>query len=221
VNGDEGFGMIPDRFFAALKWGDVTYRVFVVGCFLCRNADHRTKTYTGTLDEIAAGARWRKSPDTLGRVLVALKTGGWVEFELVPGQRRPYEIRLTGLLRQTRPPHDLRKTEGDSAEVTSAKSADATFANTHVESDSELDPTSAENGDSPLTSKPSTKDDDALGEVTQEPGGLSFDGLDPEVKEQVEKARAARAPKNAELDFDFLGTARLDELEDAYREEER
>ena len=209
MNGDEGFGMLPDRFFAALKWGEVTYEMFVVGSFLSRNADHRTKTYTGTLDEIATGVKWRKSPDTLGRVLDALKTGKWVEFERRQGQRRPYEIRLTGLLRQARLPHDFRKTEGNSAEVTSAKPAETTSANPLAESDGEPFSTSAENSDSPSTSKALRVGVDVLGGGDPEEGqvSLSLDGLDPEVREKVGKARARRRA-DADVDFDYVGTAR-------------
>jgi hypothetical protein len=209
VNGDEGFGMLPDRFFAALKWGDVTYEMFVVGSFLSRNADHRTKTYIGTLDEIATGVKWRKSPDTLGRVLDALKTGEWVEFERRQGQRRPYEIRLAGLLRQARLPHDFRKTEGNSAEVTSAKPTETTSANPLAESDGEPFSTSAENSDSPSTSKALRREGKVVGGGDREEGpvSLSLDGLDPDVRERVGKARAARA-KGAGVDFDYVGTAR-------------
>jgi hypothetical protein len=35
---------------------------------------------------------------------------------------------------------------------------------------------------------------------------LSLDGLDPEVRERVRKARAARA-RGAGVDFDYVGTA--------------
>jgi hypothetical protein len=213
VKGDEGFGMLPDRFFAALKWGDVTYDMFVVGSFLSRNAGYRTKTYVGTLEDIEAGVRWRKSDDTLGRVLVALKIKKWVAFELMQGQRRPYEIRLTGLLRQTRLPHDFRKTEGDSAEVTSASSAESTSANPLAKSDGEPDSTSARNNDSPSTSKALRSGEVvlALGDQDGDPVSLSLDGLDPDVREKVEKARARRET-DAGIDFDYFGTARLDEI---------
>jgi hypothetical protein len=189
----EGFAMVPDRFFAALRWGDVTYDAFVVGCFLCRYADHRTKTYTGTLEEIASGVRWKKSEDTLGRVLVALRDADWVEFKLLQGQRRPYAIRLTALLRETRLPHDLRKSRVDFAEVTSAPSTDATSANVLVERGRDGKTTSAQNDDCPSTSKALRSEQNNLGWENQA-DGVTFDkeSLAADVRQAVERAERHR-----------------------------
>jgi hypothetical protein len=158
-----------------------------------------------------AASGWPKSDDTLRRVLQALQSKGWIEFDVRQGQRRPYGIRLTGLLcrrNETRLPHDLRKIDPEFAEVTSAHGDAATSAGNGAmrDPDSRRPPHDLS---APSTSL-STKEDHLVGEATGEP--LSFECLDPEVQKFAARGRAQRESALADADFDFLGTAGLDRI---------
>jgi hypothetical protein len=104
----EPYVPVPRRFGQALLRGEMTDRTYSVGCFLCDAADYKTGLYVGTLAAIADGMQWTGSHDTLTRSLARLKEGAWIDFESMRGKRKPYEIRLTGLLVRDRLTHDLR-----------------------------------------------------------------------------------------------------------------
>ena len=104
----EPFVSVPRRLDEALLRGEMTDRTYSVACFLCAAADYSTGLSVGTLAMIADAMQWTGSHDTLTRCLARLKEGGWIAFESTKGQRKPYEIRLTGLLVRDRPTHDLR-----------------------------------------------------------------------------------------------------------------
>jgi hypothetical protein len=204
----EPYVQYPRRFGQALFRGEMNSRVYSVGCFLCDAADYRTGLYVGTLAAIADGMQWEFSHDTLTRSLARLKEGGWIDFESTKGQRKPYEIRLTGLLVRPQPTQDLRSNTPSLALVSYAETSDDPPAIPDGERDSpphELtQPISA-----PSTSS-SVEGVDLLGRGDLGEGQVSFslDGLDPDVRERVGKARAARPSKGAGVDFDNFGTAR-------------
>jgi hypothetical protein len=104
----EPFVSVPRRLDEALLRGEMTDRTYSVASFLCAAADYSTGLYVGTLAMIADGMQWTGSHDTLTRSLAKLKDGAWIDFESTKGQRKPYEIRLTGLLVRDRPTQDLR-----------------------------------------------------------------------------------------------------------------
>jgi hypothetical protein len=219
VKGDELFGAVPARVYEALRFAEMTFDEFGVACWLCGVANHRTKTYIGTLAEIRSRSRFKKSDDTLGRVLDSLTAKEWIDLTKRQGQRSAYVIRLTGLLRL---PHDFRKNDPLDAEVTSADGASATSANAQPERDSAAD-------ELPHVSEPAStstalrREDHLVGEGTRE-APLDFDSLTPDVKAAVERGRALVGNKQdgglRDDEFEFYGTARWDDIERGYDQED-
>lgn len=126
----ELFARVPFRVHAALRRGDLTLAGFAIVAFLAEE-DFSDGEAVYTLRALIDALQWPWSADTLWRELRRLRSGGWIEFESKPGQRRPYVFRLTAAARvadASRPPQDLRadlRTEGPSgAEVDLRTTAD-------------------------------------------------------------------------------------------------
>jgi hypothetical protein len=200
--------------------GELTYDQFSLAIFLCGIADYRTHMLEIEIMDLKSRMRrTRHSDDKIRRDLHALKSGKWINFDVEQRQRAPWVIRLTGLL--------VREREGASAANSPASLRQSTAADglpqTHSDENEERDSDARElpharNG--PSISISSAEEDYVLGEGTKgnaEPVSFSLEGLTAEARASVERKRA----QEAGIDFEYFGTARLDEIEDAYREEER
>lgn len=88
----------PLRVTEALVSGDLTFDQHGIAAFLCAQADYRKHTFIATLSTIADGLQWRGSDDKLRRDLAVLRENGWIDYTVTERQRKPYLIRLTGLL---------------------------------------------------------------------------------------------------------------------------
>src|SRR5687768_11908791 len=97
------FGAVPLRLLWALERGDVGLDEFAVGAYLVCKVDHETRELAVTVTSLAESLSWQKTERALKRALANLREGGWVTYDVRPGQRRPYVIRLTGLRRDQRP----------------------------------------------------------------------------------------------------------------------
>lgn len=115
------YAQVPQRVREALLLGDLSFVQLGIAVFLCLAADYRTRTYTGTLRTISDALQWERGLDKLGRDLAALRDDNWIDFEVSQGQRKPYVIRLTGLLVEGTSASTSAADPPSRAEVTSAQ----------------------------------------------------------------------------------------------------
>lgn len=94
----EPHGRFPRRLLDALRAHRLTDTQGGLAMFLCGRADYTTGTYVGTLRMIIDEFNWKHGDDKLRRDLALLKREGWIDFDVRERQRKPWEIRLTGLL---------------------------------------------------------------------------------------------------------------------------
>jgi hypothetical protein len=80
----------------ALERGDLNFAEFGLLCWLECRANHRKTPpeFTGTLNTIADAVDWQETDEWLRQCLVRLRDGGWIDYEVRPGQRKPFVIRL-------------------------------------------------------------------------------------------------------------------------------
>lgn len=98
--------------------GELTFPQFALCAYLVLAKDDRDEVAT-TLSGLAEAIGWPQSLDSLLRAAQALRNAGWLDYESKTGQRKPYVIRLTGLLVETSDTTSATK-GGGFAEVTSA-----------------------------------------------------------------------------------------------------
>lgn len=111
--------MSPKRLRDALERRELSAEGFLLLSYFQLAADDRGETVR-KLRGLSDSIGWEKSEDTLLRVLRALKSGGWIEFDPRAGQRRqPYVFRLTGARVLTSAPTSAPDPPSG-AEVTSA-----------------------------------------------------------------------------------------------------
>lgn len=91
---------IPGRLHAALECDELSFEGFAVLVYLLGRADPRTNMLALTKADMLAALRWRKSRDTLDRLLAELRRDGWIVYDTAAGQRRPilFELRKAALL---------------------------------------------------------------------------------------------------------------------------
>jgi hypothetical protein len=125
VSAFERFAAVPERFTAALRARQITYRQYGLGIYLLATANHYTRELTRTLEQLSAEQGFPKGRDSLSRDLRALETGGWITCQIGPGKSL-WTITITGLLRGTSagPSQHLRTKRPDFAEVASARERD-------------------------------------------------------------------------------------------------
>jgi len=173
------FAQVPKRVTKALLLGDLTFDQFGVAAFLCLAADYRTDTFTGTLGTIKDALQWGRSRDKLGRDLDALKARGWINFDVQQGQRKPYVIRLTGLL----------------PEPTSATTSPATSPFTSPATSAGTPPLAAEVTSARRKSaKPTNPDSMPSGELVRLPRAGGALDVDVEVDVDADIQQDLRAP---------------------------
>jgi hypothetical protein len=222
----EPFVWYPRRLSRAHDQRKITYEQFSLATFLCGAADYRTATLTIRIVDLKRRmCRTRRSDDSIRRDLHALKAAELIDFDVEERQRWPWVIRLTGL-RVREADESTAANSGVTAANSDASLRQSTAADGQPQEGAaahgERDAGAAElpHAEIAPSTSSSMKEEQLLGEDTREVE-FSLDGLDPDVRENVLKGRAARA-KDASID---LGTARWDELEDeledAYQEGER
>jgi hypothetical protein len=91
------FGPVPLRFLDALHRWEVTYDQFALGAYLCAECYRHNGESIQTTMGLKNACQYPKSPDSLRHDLRALRTAGWIDYEMEERQRRPFTIRLTGL----------------------------------------------------------------------------------------------------------------------------
>jgi hypothetical protein len=88
------FEKVPRGLVRTLKLDAMSFTEFGVLCFLILSIDHKTGKYIGRLTAIADELAWEHSTNYLSKVLRRLRNERWLEFEMKPGDRGPYVIRL-------------------------------------------------------------------------------------------------------------------------------
>jgi hypothetical protein len=217
------FARIPERFTARLARGEITFDHYGVMTFIVASADYRTRqALFPSLKALKDAARWKRTPQHLRDVLRELRALREVHYEMEERSKAPYVFTILPNDYFERPSANALQTrDGVSFAEGKSRLQSEESANADQQTDSGDSESPAVCSDSPSTSKALRRGEDVLGLGDQgggEPVSLALDGLDPDVREKVEKGRAERT-KDAGIDFDYFGTARLDEIEDTYREE--
>ena len=129
------FARVPVRLLDDVQAGRLPFAAVALFAFLHARRNLRTNVLVRTLSVLADETSYPHGHEQLRRELRALREAGWIDFDVRPGQRRPWEItvrhgaelapaRATAANSDptsTRPPPDLHPTSVLTEEVTSTQ----------------------------------------------------------------------------------------------------
>jgi hypothetical protein len=193
------FEQIPRILARLVTRADLSFYEFGLLAFIASSINYRTCDFTTTLLGLLEASDWQHKDEHLRRTLLSLKNKGWIDYEVRPGPRAPYVIRLgenyhralaegsdfdlslPNLLSDGPPPEEIIPSESQTdVSVNADGNGDRTTPNLHQAAS----PYTDTNTDTPTQSGEGSK--------TTPLGGTAFGPKTLSVLEELEKARAAQ-----------------------------
>jgi hypothetical protein len=88
------FEQVPRVLARLVTRADLSFYEFGLLAFIASSINYRTGEYTTTLIGLLDAADWPHKDEHLRRTLLSLKSKGWIDYDVRPGPRAPYVIRL-------------------------------------------------------------------------------------------------------------------------------
>jgi hypothetical protein len=208
--GVERFGRIPLRVADALEQGDIDLAEFALLCWFESRANHRKNPpeLIATAARIMDAVAWEWSDETLRRKMIHLKDDEWIDYDVKPGSRKPYVIRLLksrvdGDLEptSTRPPHELHIGGPPDVELTSTRPVPEEPANPDSSRDRTSKPPPTPTTPQRQRQRADTEPKEQIAEAGESSKGRTNHGstwepetLAEDVRAVIEKAKAKQPP---------------------------
>src|SRR5689334_21553442 len=136
----EYYTRLPDRIPDALERGQLRFAGFGILCHLHYKADPERQEVVTTVRGLADSLQWDRGREQFRRELGILKSSGWIDYDVRPGQRGPLVIRLqeAALLVAPEASSSLAVAAGEEVEASATQQLrDETLAQTPILGQSE------------------------------------------------------------------------------------